>query len=130
MPPDPPSRHARLHVRERAFARYYHLLPPYFPPPQLKILYETLTCICSRGFFSLDNDEQSTENPYLPIIVSGPATDGGAVSPLERTRYVCAVMNSDVLQFLLSGLTHIQQHQKSDGTNQASTFVLPYTCGR
>ena len=30
MPPDPPSRHAHLRMRERAFACYYH---PAFPPP-------------------------------------------------------------------------------------------------
>ena len=41
MPPDPPSRHTFLHVRERAFARYYHPATMLFPP-QLKILYATL----------------------------------------------------------------------------------------
>ena len=37
MPPDPPSRHARLHMCGCAFARYYHpaiiLFPPLPPPP-------------------------------------------------------------------------------------------------
>ena len=42
MPPDPPSRCAHLHVREHAFARHYHAATTLFPPPQLKILYETL----------------------------------------------------------------------------------------
>ena len=32
MPPDPPSRHTHLHVRERAFARYYHPVTMLFPP--------------------------------------------------------------------------------------------------
>ena len=40
MPPDPPSRHARL--RMHAFTRYYHPATILLPPPQLKILYETL----------------------------------------------------------------------------------------
>ena len=47
------------------------------------------TCICWYG--SLDNDEQSAESTYLPIIGSGPATDGGMTSPLERTRWVCVL---------------------------------------
>ena len=43
MPPDPSSRHARLHVCECAFACYYHPGTVLFPhPPQLKILYETV----------------------------------------------------------------------------------------
>ena len=42
MPPDPPIRHAHLHVRERAFVRYYHPTTTMFSPPHLKILYETL----------------------------------------------------------------------------------------
>ena len=42
MPPDPPSRHTRLHVCERAFACYYHPATTMFIPSQLKIPYETL----------------------------------------------------------------------------------------
>ena len=46
MPPDPPSRHAPLCVRDHAFARYYRPATILFPPPpQLKILYETLTLV-------------------------------------------------------------------------------------
>ena len=44
MPPDPPSRHTHLHVCEHAFTCYYHSATSLFPPPQLKILYETLLC--------------------------------------------------------------------------------------
>ena len=42
MPPDPPSRHASVSMRECAFARYYQPATILFPPPQLKILYATL----------------------------------------------------------------------------------------
>ena len=42
MPPDPPSRHTCLHVREHAFARYYHPATTMFSLSHLKILYETL----------------------------------------------------------------------------------------
>ena len=34
MPPDPPSRRARLRVREHAFTFYYHPVSP--PPPNSK----------------------------------------------------------------------------------------------
>ena len=47
MPPDPPSRHAYLCVRERAFTCYYHPATILFPP-QLKILYETLVFVPRR----------------------------------------------------------------------------------
>ena len=42
MPLDPPSRHACLHVHERAFTSYYHPATILFPHPQLQlqILYE------------------------------------------------------------------------------------------
>ena len=33
LPPDPPSRHTRLHVRECAFAHHYHSATTMFPPP-------------------------------------------------------------------------------------------------
>jgi len=37
MPPDPPSRHTRLHMRERAFACYYHYATIlYSPTPNSK----------------------------------------------------------------------------------------------
>ena len=39
MPPDPPSSHACLHM---LLSSCYH---PVSPPPQLKILYETLKCV-------------------------------------------------------------------------------------
>ena len=46
MLPDPPNRYAHLHVRERAFAHYYHPATILFFPSQLKILYETLLIVC------------------------------------------------------------------------------------
>ena len=52
----------------------------------LDLLMSSLYMYRSCGFISLDNDEQSAESTYLPIIGSGPATDGGVTSPLERTR--------------------------------------------
>ena len=43
---DPPSRHTHLCMRERAFASCYHPATIlFFPPPQLKILYETLNVV-------------------------------------------------------------------------------------
>ena len=42
MAPDAPSSHSSLHVREHAFAHYYHPATILFTPPQLKILYEIL----------------------------------------------------------------------------------------
>ena len=45
MPPAPPIRHTCLHVREHAFMRYYHRATTMFPPPHLKILYETLSVL-------------------------------------------------------------------------------------
>ena len=56
MPPDPPSSHTLLRVREGAFTRCYHPVSPP-PPPQLKILYETIVCIYAyilcNPFFSI-----------------------------------------------------------------------------
>ena len=68
MAPDPPSRHAHLCVRERAFAHYYHpattLFPPPLPPPQLKILYETLTCmVASLRYFKVNLQEYIGSSP-------------------------------------------------------------------
>ena len=51
LPPDPPSRHAHLCVRERAFTRYYHPATILFPP-RLKILYETLIKRAPRQLLS------------------------------------------------------------------------------
>ena len=44
MPPDPPRRRACLLVREHTFAHYYHPATILLSP-QLKILYETLSCM-------------------------------------------------------------------------------------
>ena len=51
MPPDLPSRHTRLRMREYAFVRYYHYATILYssPPPKFKILYETLEWIEAKS---------------------------------------------------------------------------------
>ena len=63
MPPAPPlpSRHAHLYVRECAFTCYYHPATILFPP-QLKILYETLTCHQERI-------ERAVSHPFYALLL-------------------------------------------------------------
>ena len=53
MPPDPPSRHAHLHMHERVFVYYNHPAITMFFPSQLKILYETLYTVHVSSLISL-----------------------------------------------------------------------------
>ena len=70
MPPDPPSRHTRLHVRERAFARYYHPATMLFSP-QLKILYATLILPSSQLLLLLLFHCPQAQQYGLPVYYSG-----------------------------------------------------------
>ena len=77
MPPDPPSRHARLCMRERAFARYYHPTTTMFPPPtQNPVLNPVVHTVSTKNImmegmavklytYSID----STERDILSVLI-------------------------------------------------------------